>query len=220
MTISKLSAVLPYAEIQSLFTMKGIRTAEYGINDLEKIMQLCGSDIFMLATHCATRVRQIYQPNVDLQPLAPLLPSRDPKIIYAIGDILHADTIQDIYCCRCDVQDDALQDPLVAAILIARVYPQDLYIGNLTFRNPYQPLPMDLRKSVLHTHKGLGLLPKFMANVESYAAANQCKNITLVANETSQAELFAKYGYSVDGYEVAQRAMVAGRTIPMSKRLE
>jgi len=136
-----------------------------------------------------------------------------------MGKLVDAEIIQDIYCCRCEVKDETLRDPLVAAVLIARIYPRDLYIGNFTFRNLYLPLPKELQKSVLHTHKGLGLLPTFMTNVDKYAAAHQCKNITLVANETSQSILFAKYGYSIDEYEVAQRAMTAGQTIPMSKAL-
>jgi len=56
----ELSYVLPYEAIQAHFAGTEIRKEEYDLSHLETIIYLCDNDMFMLATNCGTRLRQVY----------------------------------------------------------------------------------------------------------------------------------------------------------------
>ena len=206
-----LSSILPFDAVQAHFS-DVVECSEMRLAQLDRIMSECRSDMFLLATNCATRAKQLFVPNLDTAPLFPFLGSSDPKVIHAFGDLIGEPAIKDIYACRCTVNGQ-----LVASLLISHVFPNDLYIGMITFADPSKPLHENQRKSVMQRHKGLGLLPTFMGRVERCAQSRKCDRITLVANETSQMTLFAKYGFAVDNYEVAQQKVSSGKLIPMNK---
>lgn len=170
--------------------------------------------MFSLAINCGIRAKQIYQPELDMTSLVHDIESRNPKILNTLGSLFRQDAIDDIYCCRCTVDGQ-----LVATLLIAQVWPCDLYIGMVMFADPSQPISPDHRKSVLQKFRGLGLLSKFMERVEACATARGCRNITLIANETSQMSLFAKCGFKVDPHPSAQMQLAEGKAIPMHKAI-
>ncbi len=210
---TELAAVLPLNEIQTYFSNE-VSVEELRKTDIDLIEKECASDVFSLAINCGIRAKQIYQPELDLSPLAPYLASSNPKILNALGSLLGQDAIDDIYCCRCTVNDQ-----LVASLLIAQVWPRDLYIGMVMFADPSQPIPAEKRKSILQKFRGLGLLSKFIERVEICAAARGCRNITLIANETTQMMLFSKYGFEVDKHSSAQAQLAEGKAIPMHKAI-
>lgn len=152
----ELAAVLPLNEIRTYFSSE-VAIEELRKTDIDRIEKECASDVFSLAINCAIRAKQIYQPDLELSPLAPYIPSRNPKILNTLGLLLGQDAIDDIYCCRCTVNDQ-----LVASLLIAEVWPCDLYIGMVMFADPSQPIPAEKRKSILQKFRGLGLLSKFI----------------------------------------------------------
>jgi hypothetical protein len=209
----ELAAVLPLNEIRTYFSSE-VAIEELRKSDIERIEKECASDVFSLAINCAIRAKQIYQLDLDLSPLAPYIPSRNPKIHRTLGSLLGQDSIDDIYCCRCTVNDQ-----LVASLLIAQVWPRDLYIGMVMFADPSQPIPAEERKSILQKFRGLGLLSKFIERVETCAAARGCRNITLIANETTLMMLFSKYGFEVDKHLSAQTQLAEGKAIPMHKAI-
>lgn len=211
-----LRAVLPFDSIKSHFSNK-ISRIHMGLDDLDTICRLCPSDMFLLACNCAIRAKNLYRPEIDMMPLVPFIEQRNPSVIKPLGVVLGQEAIEDIYCCRCSVEDKSLQDTLVASLLVAQVYPRDLYIGMVTFADPSAPISPDHRKSVLQKYKGLGLLREFLGRVEACAVARGCCNITLVANELSQTQLFERHGFRIDSYPAAENARLAGRLIPMHK---
>lgn len=209
----ELAAVLPFDEIRGYFS-KEVTREELRKADIALIMQKCSSDVFSLAINCGIRAKQIYKPDLDMMSLVPDIQSSNPKIINTLGSLFKEDAIDDIYCCRCTVDGQ-----LVSTLLIAQVWPCDLYIGMVMFADPSQPIPPNHRKSVLQKFRGLGLLSKFMERVETCATARGCRNITLIANETSQMNLFAKYGFEVDPHSSAQTQLAVGKAIPMHKAI-
>ena len=207
----ELESVFPFDAINAYFSGQVART-EMRLGDLDKIMELCFKDMFLLAINCASRAKQLFVPELDMVPLVPQLNASDPRVIHSLSKLLGHKAIDDIYCCRCTVEDQ-----VVASLLIAQVYPHELYIGMVTFADPSKPIPTEKRKSVMQKYKGLGLLAEFVYRVEACAIARGCDNITLVANETSQMHLFQKYGFRVDDYPVARQKVAEGRLIPMHK---
>jgi hypothetical protein len=209
----ELAAVLPLDDIRTYFSNE-VAIEQLRKTDIDSIENECASDLFLLAINCAIRAKQIYQPDLDLNPLAPYIPLRDPKIHRTLGLLLGQDPIDDIYCCRCTVNDQ-----LVASHLIAQVWPRDLYMGMVMFADPAQPIAAEKRKSSLQKFRGLGLLSKFIERVETCAAARGCLNITLIANETTLMTLFSKYGFEVDSHPSAQIQLAEGKAIPMHKAI-
>ncbi|WP_146446254.1 hypothetical protein [Botrimarina colliarenosi] len=206
-----LSSVLPLGGIQTYFGGTVERT-ELPISQLDIIMSECQSAMFLLATNCAIRAKQLVKQNLDLSPLVPYLEKRDPRVIHKFEELIDDEAIRDIYACRCTFDNE-----LVASILLAHVFPNDLYIGHVEFADPSQPIPIHQRKSVMQTHRGLGLLSPFMERVDLCAQHRFCDRITLVANETSQQHLFERYGFSVDDYPAAKQQESEGKLIPMHK---
>ena len=207
----ELSSVLPFDAINAHFSGQVVRS-ELRLDDLGEIMRLCPKDMFSLAINCGIRAKQLTRPQLDLIPLGPQLQTSDPRIIQTLSRLLGQNVLDDIYCCRCEVDGE-----VVASLLIAQVYPLDLYLGMLTFADPSKPIPPEKRKSVLLRFKGLGLLGEFVKRLEACAIARGCDNITLVANETSQMSLFQKYGFAVDAYQMARDQVAEGKAIPMHK---
>jgi hypothetical protein len=209
--IKELAAVLPFEEICSRFSKPVVRD-ELRKAELAEINKRCRTDMFSLAINCAIRAKQFYQPDLDMMPLVPETQNSDPLVLQKLAALVKADVLDDIYCCRCTVGGE-----LVASLLIAQVWPRDLYLGMITFANPSKPIPVEQRKSVLQKYKGLGLLPTFLDRVEKCAIVRGCENITLIANETSQATLFGRFGFVVDDHLSAKTSVAHGKAIPMHK---
>lgn len=208
---SDLSTVLPFDEIDAYFNGR-VERSEMRISQLADVARLCRSDLNLLTLNCASRTKQLFRKDLDLSALAPELGRGDPDSVNTLSRLLGESVIKDIYVCRCTVEDE-----LVAAVLIAHVFPKELYVGKVTFVDPNQPIADHERRSALQTNKGLRLLPTFLDRVEQCARARGCDYITLVANETSLQNLFQKHGFVVDVYSSAKNAEATGRTIPMHK---
>lgn len=206
-----LSSVLPFDAIEAHFD-DAVARSEMRLPQLHEIMIECRSAMFLLATNCAIRAKQLFLPTLDMVPLVPHLQNEDPNVIHTFAELIGEAAIKDIYACRCTVNNQ-----LVASLLISHVFPNDLYVGMVTFTDPSQPIAEGERKSVMQTHKGLGLLPTFMDRVDQCAQSRTCDRISLVANETSQMTLFSRFGFDVDDYPVAQQQVSLGKLIPMNK---
>jgi hypothetical protein len=211
--VTDLAEVLPFEQINARFAGRVIRE-ELRKADLDEINRQCRSDMFSLAINCAIRAKQFYKPDLDMAPLVPQIQQGDPAVLGKLTAMLKEDALADIYCCRCTIEGQ-----LVSSLLIAQVWPRDLYIGMITFADPSKPIPPEERKSVLQKFQGLGLLPTFLKRVESCAVARGCKNITLIANESSQSGLFGRFGFTIDDHPGAKQAVNDGRAIPMHKTI-
>lgn len=99
---------------------------------------------------------------------------------------------------------------------MAWVYRNDLHLADVTFVDPDQPIP-EGRGFAFQTHKGLGLLPILMANMQQEATKLGCEQLTLQAATSDQMTLFQKYGFVVESSPFARLGMEHGVAIPMEK---
>ena len=160
----------------------------------------------------------------NIIPVDPLALSKfarrfDPLIYKQIEKITRKPIFKEMHYTRAFLQDNALNCPEIVEFLIARVYPNDIHIGDISIKNPYKPLPTNLQKCSIHTHKGFGLLSPLMDNIISYGRSKKCDYLTLVASQYENVELFERYGLSVEDNEFARLAMSHGQTIPMEMKL-
>jgi len=84
------------------------------------------------------------------------------------------------------------------------------------FVDPDQPIP-EGQGFALQTHKGLGLFPTLMVNMQESAKKLGCEQLTLQAATRDQMNLFQKYGFVVENSPLARLGMKHGVAIPMEK---
>lgn len=115
--------------------------------------------------------------------------------------------IRDISYSRCTIDDPALDEKLVAYLLVARVYPNDVHIADMNFVNPYMPIPPEHRRYKFQRYKGLHMLSLVLARAESYAAKHECDYLTLSAATEDLVPLFEKFGFTIEDEQATSLAM-------------
>jgi hypothetical protein len=110
-----LAGVMPFEAIKAHFARE-VRREELRKADLAEINKRCRPDRFGLAVHCAIRAKQLYKPDLDMMPLAVPIQQGGPALLTKLTAILKEEALDDIYCCRCTVDDQ-----LVASLLVAQI---------------------------------------------------------------------------------------------------
>ena len=63
--------------------------------------------------------------------------------------------------------------------MLVRVYPNDLHVSDVYFRNPYKPIPKAEQKYYSRKYQGLGLLGAALGRIDDYARTQGCDYLTL-----------------------------------------
>jgi hypothetical protein len=200
-----MKTILPFDEIQKQFD-KPIRLEQMGMDQFETIVARHPHRILNTAVTVWRRHLE-RNPSTNPQAVQDHIRVHGGSFLEAAGAVLGQPIIQDIAFSRCTIDDPALTDHLVAYLLVARVFPNDLHVSDLHLMNPYKPIPPKLRRYRFRKYKGLGLLGTVVARIEAYAAANKCEYITLTADADDLVPLFGKFGFMVEDNEVTSLAM-------------
>ncbi len=200
-----MKTVLPFEDIQRRFD-KPVRLEQMGLDQLGMIVARHPHRILNTA---ATVWRRHVEKNPTIDPLAvhEYARKKGATFLEAADAVLGEPVIKDISFSRCTIEDPALADHLVAYLLVARVFPNDVHIADLNLMNPYKPIPPHLRRYRFRKYGGLGLLGTVMARIDAYAASHKCDSITLTAEADDLVPLFSKYGFVVEGDDVASLDM-------------
>jgi hypothetical protein len=114
------------------------------------------------------------------------------------------------------VCDESLkEDNECCQICLAHTYPNDIVLSDVTFKNPYKPIPEENQRYCYTSYEGLSLLPVLMQHLKEYSIETDIDRILLTAAALDLVSLFSKYGFEVDGSPIAQMALKAGFGIPM-----
>jgi hypothetical protein len=155
--------------------------------------------------------------QVDPQQFAPLFRTADPNLYRAISELIATEVIRDIYWVRGWASKKKERSKLVVDLMVAWVFRSDLFLADVTFRDPARPIPEEDRK-FLQTHKGLGLLPALMTNMQRKAEELGCEQLTLVAATVELANIFERFGFVVEDSEIGRRGVQWGvGGIPMER---
>ena len=200
-----MQTILPFEEIQNQFD-KPIRLEQMGMDQFEKIVAHHPHRILNTAVTVWRRYLE-RNPSTNPEAVQDYIRAHGGSFLEAAAAIIGEPIIQDIAFSRCTLEDPALADHLVAYLLIARVFPNDVHVADLHLMNPYKPIPPKLRRYRFRKYKGLGLLGTFVARIEAYAVAHQCEHITLTADADDLVPLFGKFGFLVEDNEVTSLAM-------------
>ena len=68
-------------------------------------------------------------------------------------------------------------------------------------------------------HKGFGLLPNVIANMQTYAVQKGIEYLTLTAAAGDLVPLFTKHGFKIEDNDLGRLCLRAGVCIPMELKL-
>jgi len=214
---SGLSSVLPRAQLIERFGSTLI-LEEYGKKNLGTIAKKNAQGLLQVGGSVWNRIVQKKWYAVDPLHFASHFQTLDPNLYQAISTLLGVEVIRDIYYVK-GWTSKKKKANLVVELLVAWVYRNDLLLGDVTFRDPASPIPRRERRFADQTHKGLGLLPTLVGNLQRKAAELACEQLTLTAAMRDQVELFRSFGFAVENSEMGRRGMEIGWGIPMERNV-
>jgi hypothetical protein len=213
----RLSAALPRQQLIDRFGAALI-LEEYGKEDLKVIAQKNPAPLHHVAACVWNRIVQRRWHSVNPRQFASYFTEHDPAMYLAISQFLKIEVIRDIYYAKA-WESRKMNSKLVAELLVAWVYQNDLLLADVNFRDPERPIPTQERISALQSHKGLGLLPVVLNNMQSEAERLGCEYLILTAGTRDEMKLFAKYGFSVENSEPGRQGVLLGGGIPMERKV-
>jgi hypothetical protein len=148
--------------------------------------------------------------------MARYVDTQDPILYRKIEELLGIQVLFDLYYANVRVQDDSLgEDNECCQICLAHTYPNDIVLADVTFENPYKPIPKAKQRYRYTHYEGLSLMPVLMEQLKEYCLQTGKDRIVLTAAARDLVPLFSKYGFQVDGSPIAKVALKVGVGIPM-----
>jgi hypothetical protein len=204
--------IFPHDEVAAKFAVP-LTLRQYGMTELTKAVKYASDSLADLALNVWNRAVQVHKLPVDPSALGryynPMTGRWNLLMLSTMEKLFGKPVLRDISFSRCRVADESLADRWVSRLYLGHVFPNDLHIADILFRDPYQPLPEAERRYRFQSHKGLGMLGKTIERIEQYARKQGCDSITLTAATPEHVPLFGKYGFTVEENEGGQmqRAM-------------
>lgn len=213
-----LDSVLPKRQIVERFGAELI-FEEYGKNDLAAIERREPDCVHGIAASVWNRICFKNWHYVDPLQFAAYFQASNPSLHIAISTLIREEVIRDIYSATV-WRKPKRKSNLVAELMIAWVYRNDLHLADVTFRDPDRPIPAVLRRFTDQHYKGLKLLPTLVDNLHRKAVELGCEQLTLTAAKSDQVALFARYGFSVEDSKSGRAALKLGFGIPMERDVQ
>lgn len=211
----KLTDIFPESSIRSKFTsdLSIIRRDRKKLNEIAIIKPACMAEMGGGAWD-----RYVQEnPDCDPQALADYFNEGSPKIYLAMERYTGLKVLNDISYTTAQVLDDDLEENLCSEVLLAVIWPNVLRISDVTFANPYEPIPESKRKYRFQHYKGLGLFSEFLSNCEKYCLEKGISEITLAAAYIDLVPFFESYGFSVEDTPAGRAFLEYKEGIPMHK---
>ena len=158
--------------------------------------------------------RSLFQ--VDPRAMGKYVDDQDPILYKKIEELLDIQAVFDLCYANLRVCDASLkEDNECCQICLAHTYPNDIVLSDVTFKNPYKPIPEADQRYCYTSYEGLSLMPVLMRRLKEYSLETGKDRILLTAAAGDLVPLFSKYGFEVDGSLPAQIALDVGFGIPM-----
>lgn len=203
--VTAISDILPFDEIEGRFD-KPVRLEQMG---MDQFAEVATRDPAGLLNAVFTVWQRYSRQHPETGAGAPrdYIRKHGGGFLEAVQAIIGEPVVRDISYSRCTIDDPQLEENLVAYLLVARVYPNEVHIADMSFTNPYKPIDPARRKFTFQRYKGLRLLGSLLARVEAYAAQHGCDYLTLNAGTDDLVPLFSKFGFTVEDGQATSLAM-------------
>ena len=197
--------ILPFDEIAGRFD-NPVVLEEFGLDQFAEVERRDPAGLASLAfTVWQRHARR--NPGTELGAVRDHIRRHGGSYLQGVQALIGQRVLHDLTFSRCTVDDPALDERLVAYLLVAHVYPNDVHIADMNFMNPYLPIRPERRRFKSQRYKGLRLLPNVLARAEAYAAENGCEYVTLTAAADDLVPLFGKFGFVVEDGQATSLAM-------------
>lgn len=216
--VSALRKVLPRKELSGKFEHP-IEFREFGLAHFDKLKRTIPLKIHSIGLSIWDRIVQYRLKPVNPLAISKWVNQKDPNLCERVSDEIGEDVLRDLYYVKADVQDKVLKNKLAAELLVARIFPNDLFLADVEFSNPYKMLSSTERKYQFQKYAGLGLLGTLVANMVNVGNAMGCRSILLVAASIDLVPKFARHGFEVEDTESAKMALFHKAGPPMERRL-
>jgi hypothetical protein len=200
-----MDSILPLEEIQSRFD-KPVRLEQLGVDRLDEVAKRDPNGLLGAAFTVWQRYVRA-NPATDAGAVRDHIRRHGGDFLDAVQAVIGAPIIRDLLFSRCTIDDPALDDTVVAYLLLARVYPNDVHIADMSFANPYKPITPERRRYKFQKYKGLHLSGIVLSRIEKYASDHECNYLTLNAATEDLVPLFSKFGFTVEDGQATSLAM-------------
>ncbi len=188
--------ILPFEEIVNRFE-KPILREELSLDQFAEVERRDPAGLASTAfTVWQRHVRS--NPGIELGAVRDHIRRHGGSYLEGVQALIGQPILRNLAFSRCTVDDPELDERLVAYLLVAHVYPNDLHIADMNFMNPYMPIRPERRRFKSQRYKGLHLLSNVLARAEAYAAQHGCEYVTLTAADDDLVPLFSKFGFVVE----------------------
>ncbi|MBA6339725.1 hypothetical protein H4J59_01680 [Colwellia sp. MB02u-10] len=209
----KLHDILLKDEISEKFKSP-VTFQQFGGSDIDKIAKKdphilfeIGAQAWMLYVESGAKVNP--------QKLSSDFDSSNPMLYKKVETIIKRKVIQDISFSYAEIEDDSTDSSGCIQLSLCRMWPNDLYIADVVFYNPYEPVAEDQRKYALHYFKSLNLFSKHLEIIKDYCKENKIPRITLTTSSNEQIPYFENFGFKIEDNNFAKSALEMGLSVPM-----
>ncbi|MCG8051883.1 MAG: hypothetical protein JAZ15_11785 [Candidatus Thiodiazotropha endolucinida] len=213
----KLHDIISTEEISSKFDA-GVKGVHLGLNQIEEIVTRSPNTLFEIGAQ-AWMLYVESGAKVDPYILSYDFDNSNPFLFEKVGKIIKRKIIQDISFSYVKVNDISLERNTCCLLHLCRMWPNDLFIADVEFSNPYQTVSTEEQKYQFHEYRSLGLFSNHFERMIQFARSNHIGRITLSTATNDQISYFEKYGFVIENNNFAKQAKELGLGVPMYKTM-
>lgn len=210
-----LRSIFPLQYVKEKFE-KDVIVKEYDLSTIKDLAQKDPHPVLQIGLWVWHQIVTSNLFQVDPRAMAKYVDDQDPILYEKIEELLGIQAVFDLYYANLRVCDESLkEDNECCQICLAHTYPNDIVLSDVTFKNPYKPIPEKDQRYYYTSYEGLSLMPVLMQRLKEYSLETDKDSILLTAAAGDLVPLFNKYGFVVDSSPIAQVALKVGFGIPM-----
>ena len=190
---------------------------QFSVNDIEKISVLAPNILFEIGSH-AWMIYAESSKKVDPYKLSKYFDAQDPYIYRRVEKVIKRKVIQDICFSYARVMDETLGRNICCQLHLCRMWPNDLFIADVEFSDPYKPVSKGSQKYQFHEYRSLGLFDAHLDKINSFCRNNSIGRITLTAATNDQIPYFEQYGFKIENNNMSKNSLAQGMGAAMYKK--
>lgn len=209
----KLHDIIRKEEIEEKFDKK-VTFKQFGVDGINDIACIDPNILFEIGAQ-AWMLYVESDAKVNSQQLASDFGMQNPMIYQKVEKVIQQKVIQDLSFTYAEVDDPKVDSKGCIQLSLCHMYPNDLYIADVVFYDPYKPVAKSDRKYELHYFKSLNLFNLHLEEIKKYCKKNNINRITLTTSSNEQIPYFEAYGFEVEDNAFARAALEHGWSVPM-----
>lgn len=193
---------------------KSVSFKQFGMESINEIARIdpnilfdIGAQAWMLFVESGVKVNP--------QKLAADFDNKSPLIYQKVEKVIKRKVIQDLSFTYAKVDDPDINSNGCIQLSLCRMYPNDLYIADVVFYDPYKPVTEKNKKYELHYFKSLNLFAFHLEKIKLYCKENNIARITLTTSSNEQIPYFEACGFKIEDNGFAKNALAYGWSVPM-----